>query len=97
MDHFYIVPCASRPNVSHTGFVVGRGLGGNRRDQRLDKAVGLSGTTRHQAGAIAGPFLTPGHAHADKAEIDGFQFSGPALSIGKIGIAPVDNNVTLIQ
>ena len=82
-------------DVGDAGAVID--LGRHLLNQGLDRVVGSLGATWHHARPFQGTLGPPGDPHADVAKTLAFQFGNPALGVGVEGIAPIDQQITLLQ
>src|SRR6185369_14639516 len=56
-----------------------------------------SGAARHEARPVAGAFFAAGDARAEIQEARGFGVFGASVGVGVIGVAAVDENVSLAE
>ena len=82
-------------DVGDAGAVIN--LGGHLLNQRLDRVVGGLGATGHHARPLQGTLGPPGDPHADVAKTLTFQLGNPALGVGVEGVAPINQQVSLLQ
>ena len=97
MDHLHEVAGAVGGDPCAAGCAVLGSLSGNLLEHGADVLVGLGGAAGHHGGAPEGAFLTAGHADAHEVHALLGQCALAADSVGEVGVAAVDDDVTLVQ
>jgi hypothetical protein len=95
VDHFHVVARRARAQVRHAGFAVH--LGGHGLQDGLYPRVGHRLAARHDAGAEPGALLAARHAHAEEVNVFAGQVFDAAVGVGEVGVAPVDEDVALVE
>ena len=72
-------------------------LGGNALEDVLDVGPSLLVTTRHDRRTVAGTLLAAGNTRADESDTLAREVLGPAVGVGEVRVASVDDDVTLLQ
>lgn len=72
-------------------------LGGDVLEDLLDVRPGLLVTTGHDGGTVAGTLLTARDTGTDEADTLGLKVLSAAVGVGVVGVATVNDNVTLLK
>lgn len=96
VHHLDVMSCPAAPQIGDARRAVGR-FGGDRLEQRLDQGVRLGRAAGHQARSVEGAFLAAADAHAQKADAQRRQTRLAPLSILKVAVAAIDDQVARLQ
>ena len=95
MHHLHEVARAARTDVAAAGVVPH--VGGDGGEEGGDQGIGLPVSAGHERRAVPGTLLPAGDARAEKADAQGGAALLPALGVGVVGVAPVDDHVSRLQ
>ena len=95
MNHLDVVASTLVTDPLAAGLAVR--LGGDVLEDLLDVRPGLLVTTGHDGRTVAGTLLTARDTGTDEADTLGLEVLSAAVGVGVVGVATVNDNVTLLK